>query len=132
MAKLVKFTGEDRKSIENYLKLNDTKKQAAKDEKAAKENLIPLFANYGIGEITSDCTAAYYGYVQEKGENVPVVMKNTVKSGAIDYENLILALQAQIIELGGTPVDTESFRKPSTTSITIERMSKTMRKELGI
>lgn len=132
MAKLVKFTGADRKSIESYLKLNDDKKRITKEEKAAKEALVPLFSNYGIGEATSDCTTIYYGYVQEKGENVPVVMKNTVKSGAIDYQEWALALQAQIIEMGGTPIEAEGYRKAGTTSTAIERMSKTMRKELGI
>lgn len=129
---MLKFKGEDRKKIERYLSLNDQKKQITKDEKAAKEELASLFANYGIGETTSDSTLIYWGYVQEKGENVPVVMKNTVKSGAIDWQEYALALQAQLVALGETPADPETFRKEGTVSTTIERMSKTMRKQLGI
>lgn len=123
--KQIIFRNELRKAIEEYLDINDKKKDYANQEKAKKENVVSILSTMGNEESTSDSTSAMWGYVMEHNEKVPVVCKTTIKDGAIDW-------QAYAMALGGNLHDAEKYRKAPTITRVVERMSKAMRKQLGV
>lgn len=124
MKKII-FRNEFRKAIEQYLSTNDKRKEYIDLEKVQKKEVMELLATLGNAENTSDSTNAMWGYVMEHGEEVPVVYKETTKDGAIDW-------QAYAMALGGNLHDAEKYRKAPTVTRVVERMSKAMRKQLGV